>query len=72
MGDFGSCRIHIEDHRPLSLTVGTKWYKAPELIIGVKTYTKAVDVWSLGCLFAELYLLEPIFPGGFLRRRNGL
>ena len=64
IGDFGSCRIlnqnEKQNYTPL---VGTKWYKAPEMIMGNKDYDKSVDIWSFGCLIAELYLLEPIFPG---------
>ena len=49
--------------RPLTTGVGTKWYKAPEIIFGNKNYDKSVDIWSFGCLIAELFLLEPLFPG---------
>jgi len=52
-----------KDKRPLTPGVGTKWYKAPEIIFGSKNYDKSVDIWSFGCLMAELFLLEPIFPG---------
>jgi len=65
VGDFGSCKIisnmnERPQHTPL---VGTKWYKAPEIIMGAKDYEKSVDIWSFGCLIAELFLLEPLFPG---------
>ena len=43
--------------------IGTKWYKAPEVIFAKKDYDKKVDIWSFGCLIAELFLLEPLFPG---------
>ena len=49
--------------RPLTPGVGTKWYKAPEIIFGNKHYDKSVDIWSFGCLMAEMFLLEPLFPG---------
>lgn len=61
--DFGSSRIYIKD-KQFSPNIGTKWYKCPEILLGKKNYNKKVDVWSLGCIMAELYLLEPIFPGG--------
>lgn len=61
--DFGSSRIYIKD-KQFSPNIGTKWYKSPEILLGKKNYNKKVDVWSLGCIMAELYLLEPLFPGG--------
>ncbi len=64
LGDFGSSRI-ITNYNNGNLTplVGTKWYKAPEIIFGNKLYDKSADIWSFGCLIAELFLLEPLFPG---------
>ena len=64
LGDFGSSRI-ITNYNNGNLTplVGTKWYKAPEIIFGNKIYDKTADIWSFGCLMAELFLLEPLFPG---------
>ncbi len=41
----------------------TLWYRAPELLLGVKEYSTHIDVWSLGCIFGELLLMEPLFPG---------
>ena len=55
--------LKLSQQRPLTPSVGTKWYKAPELILGNKTYDNSVDIWSFGCLIAELFLLEPLFPG---------
>ena len=52
-----------KEKRPLTPGVGTKWYKAPEIIFGDKHYNKSVDIWSFGCLMAEMFLLEPLFPG---------
>ena len=52
-----------KEKRPLTPGVGTKWYKAPEIIFGNKHYDKSVDIWSFGCLMAEMFLLEPLFPG---------
>jgi cell division cycle 2-like protein len=43
--------------------VVTLWYRAPELLLGVKEYSTHIDVWSLGCIFGELLLMEPLFPG---------
>ena len=43
--------------------VVTRWYRAPEVILNASAYTKAVDIWSIGCLFAELLGRTPLFPG---------
>lgn len=43
--------------------VATRWYRAPELLLNWKTYNEAVDVWSVGCIFAELLRRSPLFPG---------
>jgi len=40
-----------------------RWYKAPEILFGNKKYTEAVDMWSVGCILAELLDGCPIFPG---------
>ncbi|KAK7195797.1 mitogen-activated protein kinase [Novymonas esmeraldas] len=43
--------------------VATRWYRAPELLVGDVSYGKPVDVWALGCMFAELSDGQPLFPG---------
>ncbi|CAG0891065.1 unnamed protein product [Cyprideis torosa] len=43
--------------------VATRWYRAPEILVGCKQYTKGVDIWSVGCIFAEMLLGEAVFPG---------
>ena len=60
--DFGSSRICVKN-KTFTSGVGTKWYKSPEILLGKKNYNKNVDVWSLGCIMAELFLLEPLFYG---------
>jgi len=42
--------------------ITTKYYRPPEMIFGSKFYTTGVDVWSAGCVFAEMILRKPIFP----------
>jgi serine/threonine protein kinase len=42
----------------------SRYYRAPELIFGATDYTSAIDVWSVGCVLAELMLGQPMFPGG--------
>jgi len=41
--------------------VVTLWYRAPELLLGCDTYNEQVDMWSVGCIFAEIILREPLF-----------
>ncbi|CAL3965048.1 unnamed protein product [Diplocarpon coronariae] len=66
IGDLGLARLF---NKPLhSLYSGDKvvvtiWYRAPELILGSKHYTPAIDMWAIGCIFAELLSLRPIFKG---------
>lgn len=43
--------------------VVTLWYRAPELLLGSRNYKPAVDMWSVGCVFAELLLGKVLFPG---------
>lgn len=66
IGDLGLARIF---HKPLqALFTGDKvvvtiWYRAPELLLGSRHYTTAIDLWAVGCIFAELMSLRPIFKG---------
>ena len=43
--------------------VVTRWYRAPEILLGSQQYTAAVDMWSVGCIFAEMISRKPLFPG---------
>lgn len=43
--------------------VATRWYRAPEVMLTFKEYTRAIDMWSVGCILAELLLGKPMFPG---------
>ena len=43
--------------------VSTRWYRAPELLVGDACYGYGVDVWALGCIFAEISTGAPLFPG---------
>lgn len=61
--DFGLARYHGDLNRKLTKGVVTRWYRAPELLLGANYYGEAVDVWSLGCILAELYLRYPLFKG---------
>ena len=50
-----------QDSKPLTTRVVTLLYRAPEILLGMKNYTEKVDVWSLGCVFAEMYSRIPLF-----------
>ena len=56
---------HTAQPRSSSLVraAACRYYRAPELIFGATDYTTAIDVWSVGCVMAELLLGQPIFPG---------
>jgi cyclin-dependent kinase 2 len=43
--------------------VVTLWYRAPEILLGARQYSTPVDVWSVGCIFAEMVNQKPLFPG---------
>lgn len=64
--DFGLARIADpgRDHTGfLTEYVATRWYRAPEIMLNSRGYTKAIDMWSVGCIFAEMLSNRPIFPG---------
>jgi cell division cycle 2-like protein len=61
--DFGMARKYGSPLRPYSPVVVTLWYRAPEVLLGAKTYGPAVDMWSVGCIFVELLTKEVLFPG---------
>jgi len=66
--DFGLCRS-IKDSQTsgpspvLTDYVATRWYRAPEILLGSNHYTKGVDIWSVGCILGEMLDGRPIFPG---------
>lgn len=65
--DFGLARLVAteEDTTDSIMTeyVATRWYRAPEIVFGSKTYGRGVDMWSVGCILAELINGNPLFPG---------
>lgn len=63
MCDFGFARPLADNKQDYTDYVSTRWYRAPELLIGDQNYGKAVDVWAIGCLYAEILTGEPLFPG---------
>lgn len=67
VADFGLARSLISkcEDANIKLTdyVATRWYRAPEILLGSTKYSKAVDMWSVGCILGELIVGKPIFPG---------
>ncbi|SCO88376.1 related to galactosyltransferase associated protein kinase P58/GTA [Fusarium oxysporum] len=63
IADFGMARYVGDPPPKLTQLVVTLWYRAPELLLGAKTYDAAVDMWSVGCIFGELISREPLLQG---------
>ncbi|KAM4808945.1 cyclin-dependent kinase-like 2 [Rhinophrynus dorsalis] len=61
--DFGFARTLAAPGEVYTDYVATRWYRAPELLVGDINYGKAVDVWAIGCLVTEMLTAEPLFPG---------
>jgi len=63
--DFGLSRVAMQEDPDLDLTeyVATRWYRAPEIMLSWKEYDSSIDLWSVGCIFAELLGRKPLFPG---------
>mmetsp|Transcript_29445 Transcript_29445/g.68259 ORF Transcript_29445/g.68259 Transcript_29445/m.68259 type:complete len:369 (+) Transcript_29445:48-1154(+) len=62
--DLGLARMSERPERSLmTCYVVTRWYRAPELLLGTKNYTKSIDMWSVGCILAELLGRKALFPG---------
>ena len=68
--DFGMARSYSP--RPLTGGVVTVWYRAPELLLGTRHYTPAVDLYSAGLVLGELLLAEPVLPGETALSQLGL
>lgn len=60
--DFGSAKMLVRNEPNISY-ICSRYYRAPELIFGATDYLPAIDVWSTGCVMAELMLGQPLFPG---------
>ncbi|XP_024962403.1 shaggy-related protein kinase eta isoform X2 [Cynara cardunculus var. scolymus] len=60
--DFGSAKMLVRGEANISY-ICSRFYRAPELIFGATEYTTSIDIWSAGCILAELLLGQPLFPG---------
>lgn len=67
LADFGLARSVLpydnETAPIMTEYVATRWYRAPEIVLGSSQYSKAVDMWSVGCILAELIIGKAVFPG---------
>ena len=67
IGDFGMARgldsSPTEQKRVMTEYVATRWYRAPELMLSLSDYSQAMDIWSVGCIFAEMLGRKALFPG---------
>lgn len=64
IADFGLATFYDPNHKhPMTSRVVTLWYRAPELLLGATDYGAGIDLWSAGCILAELLAGRPIMPG---------
>lgn len=63
IADFGLARAFSIPMRPYTKEVVTLWYRAPELLLGANEYSTPVDMWSAGCIFAEMVTKRALFDG---------
>ncbi|KAG7531296.1 hypothetical protein FFLO_04474 [Filobasidium floriforme] len=63
LADFGLARAFGIPLRTYTHEVVTLWYRAPEVLLGSRHYSTAIDMWSVGCIFAEMAMRQPLFPG---------
>lgn len=63
LADFGLARAFGIPVKNYTHEVVTLWYRAPDILMGSKKYNTSVDIWSVGCIFAELVNRKPLFCG---------
>ena len=74
IGDLGLARLYQAPIVPLynsDKVIVTIWYRAPELLLNSRHYTKEIDVWAIGCILGELWMLKPIFKGEEAKLNEG-
>jgi len=63
LADFGLARAFGIPLRTYTHEIVTLWYRAPEVLLGSRQYSTGVDMWSVGCIMAEMIMRQPLFPG---------
>ena len=63
LADFGLARAFGIPVKNFTHEVVTLWYRAPDILMGSKNYNTSVDIWSVGCIFAEMVTRRPLFAG---------
>jgi serine/threonine protein kinase len=64
MADFGLAnRLIPQEGKHYTTKVVTLWYRAPELLLGIQQYDERMDMWSVGCVFAEMFMNKVLFQG---------
>ena len=63
MIDFGTCREYSNSSPNYTTYVSTRWYRAPESVLGSTSYGPSVDIFAAGCIMAELFNYTPLFAG---------
>lgn len=63
IADFGLARTFSLPVRPYSQEVVTLWYRAPEILLGSVEYSTPIDIWAIGCIFAEMATKKALFQG---------
>ncbi|KNE63897.1 CMGC/RCK/MAK protein kinase [Allomyces macrogynus ATCC 38327] len=62
IADFGLAR-ELRSRPPYTEYISTRWYRAPEIVLRSTNYSSPIDIWALGCIMAELFTGNPLFPG---------
>merc|ERR1719281_1167149 len=62
LADFGLARAFSVPLKPYTHEVVTLWYRAPEILLGQSKYANPIDIWSLGCIMAEMATAQALFP----------
>jgi cyclin-dependent kinase len=63
IADFGLARASGIPVKGYTHEVVTLWYRPPDVLLGSQKYSSSIDIWSVGCIFAEMVTLRPLFPG---------